>query len=161
MDSTTIKNENGILKVHSRDGYKHSYDSECFFAVSAAGEVSSMFPYEGIHNDAMRTLDGGGIVRGTLLEDGELQVFPILAWESGSATTKESEGFITKEAARAVVEEVIDKYEVKSLFFEFFNTGEVYIGNVEEGVKKLNRVRYGIGEDRYKDGNEDQDRYSY
>lgn len=129
----------GAEIVHQRSGYKHSYESLYFFAVNAEGELRAST--YGIHNDVMQELDGGGVVRGTFLPDGELQLFTCLVWETGSGNTLNTMGYIPKGAARELAKYIQKNKQIKKVWFEFHNTGE-YEGEPEGAVSKLNRVRY-------------------
>lgn len=147
----------GDIKIHGRAGYKHAPDGKWLFAVGTNGNLHRMrstgWDYGMVtHNDAMRRLrDKYGdspMVRCTLMPDGELQVFPISYYEPHSGTTKENEGYISKAAARTVINKIVREFKVNRMFFQFYNTG-TYNGDVEGGVDLFMQVRYKNGNGRY------------
>lgn len=127
------------LIIHNKAGYKHAPAAEDAFVVGKDGELLYLTDSNFTHNDAMDGLSSGGVARGTI-DNGELQLFGVFAFERGAATDKTTEGYITRAAAQAVVNHVLKvRNDIHKVWFEFWNVEE-YIGEVEEGIRRLSKV---------------------
>lgn len=133
----------------ANQNYKHSYSGEYAFVCSGSGEIE--FCENGmIHIDAGQRLRTSGErtrygwARGTL-KDGELQLFPYFSsevWGYNPRPADENDGYISKTAAKAIVDEFLrsGNYNVDNVWCEFLNVSELN-ADPEEAAKVLNRVR--------------------